>query len=132
MMQYGSALKCRRPVNPIIHGIGTARTDSVVYFLLTAYVEARVHSRRLRLGELVARLPLLSVVHVDDCLHLLRALHANARTPSETVSIGEALEVFPAASDRLKTLEAERKSLFSRPPPASTSVRRRVYGPAHS
>ena len=119
-------------MNAIIHGIGAARTESVVYFLLTAYVDARVHGRTLRVPGLAARLPLRSVVHVDDCLHLLSAQHPHVRTPSEAVTIAEALRVFTAASQRLKTLAVEQKSLFSRLPPASTSVRRQVYGPAHS
>jgi hypothetical protein len=120
-------------VNAIIHTIATARTESVIYFLLTAYVEARMHGRRLRAPDLFAHLPLRSAAQVDDCLHLLHT-HRDTRAASGSDArvTMEALRVLTAARERLKTLQTEPERLFSRPLPASPAMRQRVYGEPHA
>lgn len=118
-----------------------AATEHVVYFLLTSYVEARVHGRRLDVPDDVKRFPIRDEGSVNERSRRLRELLENgANGTRDARMIEEAFAVFHAAGTRLAALRGStassargcRKRAFKRPPPADRSARARVYGPGRT
>ena len=93
----------------IVNAIRLAHTEHVVYFLLTAYVETLDHhdSVRSSLPAPVKRLPMAGKIDVVERLRALRdAAVAHAQSACNVrVVIQEAVEVFSAAVQRLRTLQ---------------------------
>ena len=117
-------------VNAILVAISAAQTDHVIYFLITAYVEARSHDGKLRVPGLIAQLASRGARCISRCLNLLLARReAAART--DLVHVQEALVVLTAAKERLDALHSGITGEHSagRPAPASVTIRQHVYGP---
>lgn len=134
-------------MSAITDDIGAARTRHVVYFLLTAYIEARAHGNSAWARDMLAALPLKRVSQVEDWLRLLRRQVASAPAiRARTAGAEEAGAVFGAAYARLVALDngfdrsttgshdaaltarlAAPEPRFARAPPAPVEIRRRVY-----
>ena len=97
----------------ITDAIQLARTEYVVYFLLTAYVEARTHAgRRSPLPEEVKCFPIAGKADVHDRLRVLRqSLAAHACASDAYAAIREAIDVLTAALQRVTVLESSGESL---------------------
>src|SRR5687767_13177318 len=101
----------------IYEALEHAASEHIVYFLLTAYVEARVHARKLDVPDDVKRFPIRSEDCVNERSRRLRELldghpHRDART------LEEALRVFQTAGMRLLALRGS---------PATRGCRRRGF-----
>ena len=114
-----------------------AASEHVVYFLLTAYVEARVYAKQLDVPDDVMRFPIRDEAAVNDRSRKLRELldggaHRDARM------LEEAVQVFQTAAVRLSALRGPpatrgcRRRAFRRGPPADRRARERVYGPGRA
>jgi hypothetical protein len=92
----------------ITDAIRQAQTDHVVYFLLTAYVESLgwFDPPKSAFPADVTRLPVAGLSDVVQRLNALRdALQAYVLEPSRIRSVAEeAIDIFSAASQRLKSL----------------------------
>jgi hypothetical protein len=129
----------------ISDSIRRAANEHVVYFLLTAYVEARIHARQLNARDWTSAFPLDGEAAVLERLTMLRrGLDGQIRATFDRSALAGAFEVFTAAWERLGILRAQRSNERSavaargrerrrgehdRPPPADLDVRARVYGP---
>ena len=93
----------------IADAMRAAQTEYVVYFLLTAYLEARVHDRILHGPDAMTRLPVRSEAEVDERLLILQHVLLERTTPhaSRLPGLREAAEVFSAAKERLVALRGE-------------------------
>lgn len=83
----------------ITDAIKLAQTEHVVYFLLTAYVEARAYGdRRSTLPDDVKHFPIAGKADVHDRLRVLRrSLGAHVNTPGARPALQEAVDVFSTA-----------------------------------
>jgi hypothetical protein len=118
--------------------IASAETEHVVYFLLTAWLEARAHAEcDARLPDELARLPVRGEAEVQRRLRTARKCAAEARDAKRAQSLEQAADILRAATVRLSALSVRASRSMpqsasfhqsSRSPPADPAVRRRVYG----
>ena len=113
----------------LTEAIKSARTEHVVYFLLAAYVETLDYFDPLRssLPQSVKKLPIEGLADVVERLGAVRAAILE-RTPCETrarLLFMEAVDVFTAASQRLRTLQQSGRE-FERAPHGLLSEEPRI------
>jgi hypothetical protein len=91
----------------ITEAIKTADTEHVVYFLLTAYVETLHYYDPLRacLPEHVKHLPMTGMSDISERLRAVRSAAEQHAEPQARLLMGEVLEVFSAALQRLSELQ---------------------------
>jgi hypothetical protein len=102
----------------ITDALTQARTEHVIFFLLTAYAESLgwYDPRRSGVPGRVTRLPIAGRVDVVERLYVLRqVLEAHVRESEIRVLIEEAFEVFSAASRRLKFLQSAARQPVAAP-----------------
>ena len=90
----------------ITDAIKSAQTEHVVYFLLTAYVEALGHTNDYGIPETIKRLPIQDRSDVRErsklMRHTLSGRRRHDRSPKPVVK--EAADVFEAAVEQLETI----------------------------
>ena len=103
----------------IANAIKKARTEHVVYFLLTSYMEARAcGDEHTDLPDEVTRFPIAGETDVGGRLH---ALQQSVQGKNETPPVvEEAVRVFSAAAEQLMWL--------NRPLRADLATREQVFG----
>lgn len=104
---FRRAILGKEPTLIITDAIKHAQTKHVVYFLLTAYVEAVDHIDRKRgLPKPVKRLPIAGRGDVNERLGVLRDVLTTpvVRPSDDTPMLKEAADVFSVASEQLETL----------------------------
>jgi hypothetical protein len=103
----------------IVDAIRRARTEHVVYFLLSAWLETLVHTGRARaLPADAARLPVREGREVPRRLHLIREKLACEKdlTPRRTRVLEDAARAFAVARDKLRDLRASAAHHRKEPP----------------
>ena len=90
----------------ITDAVKQANTEHVVYFLLTAYLEALGYTGRASVPPPVQHLPVVNTTDVHERLDVLReALDSPAPSrPDVRPMIEEAADLFSAASEQLENL----------------------------
>ena len=90
----------------VTDAVSQANTEHIVYFLLTAYVEALGYTGRSSMPPPAEHLPIVTRTDVNERLRVLREALASAshRTPDSKPLIEEAAGLFSAASERLEKI----------------------------